>query len=124
MVSQIQTINYQRTGNVKDNSITRCNYGSIPKALTIEGVVYEIDGENAEVVLDINGKDESRIMSTKYLQSGGIRYEGQSFELNVSKESKDGRTRTTTWVNPVGDPTKVTIVSVRQGLDLSKFKRK
>ena len=92
----------------------------IVREVTIEGVVHEIDGETARVILDVDGNYEQRLMDSEKLYEIGVTHEGQSFYLR-GREYTDGSKEI--YVEPCGDPTKVTIVNIRPDLDLSKLKR-
>lgn len=92
----------------------------IIREITLVGVVDEFDGETAKIILDNDGNDESRLMSSEELRAVGVIHEGQSFYLR-GIEYSDGDKEF--CVELCGDPNKVTRVNIRPYLDLSKFKK-
>ncbi len=93
------------------------------ETVTVDGVVDAFRSGDAVVILDMDGHDEKRLMSSTDLQTAGVHREGTSFRLCMKKLSIGGKIITQTWVEPVGDPEDPTTVNIRPHLDLDKFKQ-
>ena len=94
----------------------------ILRELVLEGVVDEIRGEETIVILEIDGKNESRFVKTKELRDKGFQ-EGQSFYLRFREVQDGSETRTEHSFEPYGDPTIVTRINLWPELDTRRIGR-
>ena len=99
--------------------------GKTIKDILINGVVHEINEEDETIViLDIQGLEERRVMSSQRLKNAGIIREEQGFELHAREYELNGEVKQEYYISRLEDSQYCETIELVPNLDVSKFRRR